>query len=190
MRSQTEAVSEDLVTQLRDRDPAALDQLLHRYGPEIHAVAYMIVRNQADAEEVTSDTLLTAWRKIGTLRDARRLRSWLLTIATRLALRRQKRSREVMPLLPDMIARRPAEGPDSTDRLALSSAIDGLPPRMRAVVTLHYVADLTVDEVSAATGRSRNTVKSQLREALARLRATLADEGFASDRTAEGGVHE
>jgi DNA-directed RNA polymerase specialized sigma24 family protein len=51
-----------------------------------------------------------------------------------------------------------------------------LPPRMRAAVGLHYYADLQVDAVAAVLGRSRNTVKTELREALARLRGQMADE--------------
>jgi len=60
-------------------------------------------------------------------------------------------------------------------RLVLAEALDDLPPRMRAAVVLHYVAGLSVAEVAEATGRSQNTVKTQLREALARLRIAFSD---------------
>lgn len=55
-------------------------------------------------------------------------------------------------------------------------AINGLPPRMRAAIALHAIADLPVAEVARALGTSENTVKSQLREARARLRVTLQVE--------------
>jgi RNA polymerase sigma factor (sigma-70 family) len=65
---------------------------------------------------------------------------------------------------------------DETERAALLVALATLPVRTRAAVVLHYYADVPVDEVAAAMGTSPNTVKTQLRIALERLRAGLADE--------------
>ena len=164
-----------LVEELRQRKVDALDRLLSVHGAEIQAVAFLILRNERDAEETLSDTLLTAWRKIGSLRDPERLRPWLLTTATRLALRRRRRFVPQvisLDLAPDM----PAADRSPVDRLALRDAINALPPRMRAVVALHDVADLPLSEVAAALGRSENTIKSQLREARMRLRRALIDE--------------
>jgi len=168
-------LSEQLVADLRSRRPEALDELLARHGAEVHAVAFMITRNPSDAEEVTADALLTAWRKIGSLREPGRLRPWLLRITTRLALRQQARSRGVLPISPQLLERL-ADPVLSVDRrLLLAEALDALPPHMRAAVVLHHVAGLSVAEVAEATGRSQNTVKTQLREALARLRVAFMD---------------
>jgi RNA polymerase sigma-70 factor (ECF subfamily) len=168
------ALNDRLVAALVARHPDALDELLQDYGAEIQAVAYIVLRDAADAEEVTADTLLTAWRKVGDLREPDKLRPWLLRTATRLALRRRFRARPQsmsLELTPEVADRQLG----MIDRIALSQALDGLPPRMRAVVALHHVAGLTVAETAEAVGRSQNTVKSQLREALARLRRELAD---------------
>lgn len=58
--------------------------------------------------------------------------------------------------------------------MVLLQALAVLPARMRAALVLHYYADLSVDEAAHALGTSRNTVKSQLREGLRRLRRELA----------------
>ena len=172
---ETNLADESLVAGLRERDPRALERLIELHGAEIQAVAYLILRNEHDAEETLADTLLTAWRKASTLRDASRLRPWLLTTATRLALRRRRGFR------PQIVSLDVAGDPSDRDaspveRLALQQAINELPPKMRAVVALHDVADLPLAEVAAALGRSTNTVKSQLREARARLRRAFADD--------------
>jgi RNA polymerase sigma-70 factor (ECF subfamily) len=168
-------LNEQLVADLRSRRLEALDELLARHGAEVHAVAFMITRNRSDAEEVMADALLTAWRKIGSLRDPARLRPWILRITTRLALRRQARSREVVPIAPRLLDGIADPMPAVVRRLVLAEALDDLPPRMRAAVVLHHVAGLSVAEVAEATGRSQNTVKTQLREALARLRVAFSD---------------
>lgn len=172
---ETELADESLVAGLREGDPRALERLLEVHGAEIQAVAYLILRNEHDAEETLADTLLTAWRKGSSLRDATRLRPWLLTTATRLALRRRRGFRPQVVSLE--VAREIGTGERSpVDRLALQQAINDLPPRMRAAIALHDIADLPLADVAAAVGRSENTVKSQLSEARARLRRALATE--------------
>jgi len=173
---ETDLADESLVAGLRERDSRALERVLEIHGSEIQAVAYLILRNEHDAEETLADTLVTAWRKAGTIRDPNGLRAWLLTTAARLALRRRRGFRPQVVSLdvaPDVAAR----DASPVDRVALQAAINALPPRMRAVVALHDVADLPLSEVATAVGRGENTVKSQLREARSRLRRALDDEG-------------
>jgi RNA polymerase sigma-70 factor, ECF subfamily len=178
---ETNLADESLVAGLRERDPRALERLIELHGAEIQAVAYLILRNEGDAEETLADTLLTAWRKASTIRDASRLRPWLLTTASRLALRRRRGFRPQVVRLD--VAGEQSDGDHSpVDRLALEQAINDLPPKMRAVVALHDVADLPLAEVAAALGRSENTVKSQLREARTRLRRAFADAGEVDPR--------
>lgn len=168
-------LTETLVADLQARRPEALDELLYRFGGEIQAVAFLIVRNESDAEEILADTLVTAWQKIGSLRDPQRLRAWLLTTATRLALRRRRRWRPAQLTL-DAADQLAVHDPSPIDRIVLEQAINRLTPRMRAVIALHYVADLPTSEIAAVVGRSENTVKTQLREARAKLRAWLAED--------------
>jgi RNA polymerase sigma-70 factor (ECF subfamily) len=165
-----------LVRDLRARRPGAVDELLAEHGRRIQGVAYLILGSHADAEEVVIDTMVTAWSKIADLRDPSALGAWLLRIATRLALTRRRRVGATLPLtpeLPDHLDH--GSGPSSIDGVLLRDALAALPERMRAAVVLHYYADLTVDGVAAALGRSPNTIKSQLREGLVRLRLELGD---------------
>lgn len=169
------------MTRIRQREVDGLDGLLQRYGRDLQAVAFLILRNEHDAEEVVADTLLTAWRKIETLRDPDRLRPWLLAIAARIALGRRRRLRPRVVSL-DAVATMPGEEPSVAAEIDFRDAINRLPPRMRAAIALHAVADLPVAEVARVLGTSENTVKSQIREARARLRASLQAEPMISER--------
>ena len=62
--------------------PEAFDALLEQYGSEIQTVAYLIVRDRLDAEDILAETLITAWQKGRDLREPAALRTWLLRIAT------------------------------------------------------------------------------------------------------------
>ncbi len=62
------------------------------------------------------------------------------------------------------------------ERIALGDALDRLPPRMRACLSLHHYAGLSVVETAAALGVSPNTVKYHLKTGMERLREALRDE--------------
>jgi RNA polymerase sigma-70 factor (ECF subfamily) len=177
----TENLHTRLAADLRSRRPGVIAELLPVFGREIQGVAYLIVRSHADAEEVAMDTFVTAWQRGGDLRDDRALRAWLLQIATRHALSRMRRVRWTQPLdlTPEVVAHRSSE--PSAERVALAAAVATLPDRMRAAIALHYFAGLRVAEVADALGTSDNTVRTQIREGLARLRieldVPLPDEG-------------
>jgi RNA polymerase sigma factor (sigma-70 family) len=159
------------VEALRRGEPQVLAELLSQYGREIQGVAYLILRNRDDAEDVLMDTLLAALDRGSSLRDPSAMRPWLLKIATNQALGRQRRIGRVkwLQLSPET----PGPAIDATDHVALVQGLATLPIRSRAAVVLHYYADLPVAEVAAVMGTSQNTVKSQLRTGLARLRDVL-----------------
>lgn len=163
------------VDALRSRRAGALGDLLAIYGRELQSVAWLILRDRADAEDVVIETLLTAWDKAGTIRDEKALRAWLLRVATNHALGLRRSSARVVRLqvVPERFESDRTHA--STDRVALLAGLAELPTQMRAAVVLRYYADLPVNEVAAALGKSPNTVKSQLQAALDRLRLALAD---------------
>lgn len=156
----------------------ALEALYVRYADEIQGVAFLILRNRFDAEDVMADTLIAAWKRGSALRDPAALRGWLLRIATNRALSMRRRRRDVRLVEELVVPTADTTGP-LAGRMALLAAIDDLPIEMRAAVVLHYFADLTVDDVARSLGKSPNTIKSQLRVALGRLRAAHDDR---SDR--------
>ena len=105
------------VEALRRGEPQVLAELLSQHGREIQGVAYLILRNRADAEDVLMDTLLTALDRGSSLRDPAAMRQWLLKIATNQALSRQRRFGRVtwLELTPDYA--RSGHGHDRTRRL-------------------------------------------------------------------------
>lgn len=174
-------LNEQLVDDLRARHPEAIERLLDEYGRLLQAVAFHILRSHADAEEVVIDTMVTAWQRIGSLRDTAALRPWLLRVATRHALARRRRADPTVALLDGSL---PAvSGAAHPERIVLAEALDRLSPRMRACLSLHYYAGLSVAETATALGISPNTVKFHLKTGLERLRTALDVEPIAERRT-------
>ena len=172
------------VQALRERRIDTLAGLLEAYGREIQGVAYLILRDQSLAEDIAIETLLTAYERGGSIREESAVRPWLLRVAANKALSARRSARRVVHLavLPD--AFHPGDlASDTSERLAILQAVDRLPIQMRAAVVLRYYADLPVEGVAAALGKSPNTIKAQLKTALERLRLTLAEPAFRAGET-------
>jgi RNA polymerase sigma factor (sigma-70 family) len=88
----------------------------------------------------------------------------------------------------DVLPERVTHGPDLDQREVLRQALGSLAPRQRAVVVLRYYDDLTEKETAAVLGIAVGTVKSQARDALARLRTVLPDLGLDDPVTSSAGA--
>lgn len=164
-----------LADDLRERRPEAVDRLLAEHGAEIQAIAQVILRDRDEAADVLEETVITAWEKASSLRDPAALRPWLLRIATNRALSRRRMTARLVSI--DFAGEIP--GRDTRGRiethLAILEGLGVLAPRERAAIALHYLADLPVEEVARAMGTSPNTVKTQLRAALAKMRREMGE---------------
>ena len=154
--------------------PPAIDELLAEHGSVLLAAARLICRDEHEAQDVVQATFEIALRRGHTLRDRSALRAWLLTIETREAVRSVRRMRDLIPFHPQIhdVA---AGGPGPDDRLALRESLRLLPRGARAAIVLHYLAGYSVRETSDALGVSENTIKTQLKRGIARLREDLGD---------------
>ena len=166
------------VKALRRGRPEVLADLLDRFGRDMQAVAYLVVRDRAAAEDIVADSLLAALNHSRNLRNDDALRPWLLRIATNKALRYRQRAARVVELQVVEGAVAEPRGPTADDSLALWQAVRDLPPRMRAAIGLRYYLDLPVETVAVVLEVSPNTIKTQLKSALVHLRTALADEAM------------
>ncbi|MBA2253860.1 MAG: sigma-70 family RNA polymerase sigma factor [Chloroflexi bacterium] len=152
-----------------------LGERLLVHAPVLLAAARSMTLDEAEAQDLVQTTLEIGLRHADQLRDPRALRPWLLTIEAREAFRLTRRLRRLVRL-DRTVHQLAAAGDPLADRVAVRRALADLPPRTRAAIVLHHMAGLSVAETSKALGTSGNTVKTQLRLGLARLRELLADD--------------
>ncbi len=142
--------------------------------PRLLAAARMITLDEAEAWDVVQITVEIGLRRGSSLRDRRALRGWLLAILHHEASRFRRRFRRLLTIDISEVEL-PTAGPD-IDLLAVREALANLPIRMRTTVVLHHMVGLSVSEVASVMGVSENTVKSQLRVGVLRLREGLSFE--------------
>ncbi|MGA4866045.1 SigE family RNA polymerase sigma factor [Streptomyces lavendulocolor] len=144
---------------------------------------YLMTGDLHEAQDVVQEAFVRAWgRRSRLVRDAGP-EAWLRTVAWRLAVsrwRRRGRAAEAWRRHAGGLAGTvPAPGPGT---VALVAALRRLPDRQRRVAVLHYVCDLSVEQVAAETGISSGTVKTHL----SRARAALAPHLSATEEADDG----
>lgn len=142
------------------------------HGQALLVAGRFLSRNESEAQDLVQRTYELALRNIGSLRDPHRVRAWLLAIEAHEAFRVGRRLRRALSIEAG-VAQIVAPGAANDDLLSLREAVRRLPDRVRAAVVLHYMAGLTVEETAGAMAVSQNTVKTQLRVGLGKLREAL-----------------
>src|SRR5262245_6151998 len=152
-----------------------LRQFVSARGAALSRAAYLLTGDHQAAEDLVQDTYVTLvrrWQKSGTL-DAEAYARRVLYSRFVDGWRR-RRLWELPWASPPDVAGGDEEG-HATDRLTLRDALARLTPRQRAVLVLRFYEDLTESQTAVALGISPNTVKSQARVALQRLRELVPD---------------
>jgi RNA polymerase sigma-70 factor, ECF subfamily len=176
-----------LVTAVRSGDRDAFGLLVDRETAAVYRTCLRILGRPHDAEDVTQESFVAAYRSIGQFRGEGSLRGWLLRIATRQSYRRLAQRRPDAELDAIGEARLADTSADPTRvvvaeerREDVRRAVNELTDPYREVVALRFFGEMSLAEVAEATGRPINTVKTHLRRGLERLRPALVPEG--SDR--------
>jgi len=135
-------------------------------------IAFGVLGNPADAEEVAQEAFLRAYQKFESLREAQKFRAWINRIAFRLALNRQRGMRRRLTRESAWHAAGGSETLDGTrsadDRILLErlrQEIEALPEKLRRVLQLSIVEDMEAADVGAILGIPEGTVRSRLHTA-------------------------
>ena len=177
-----ELTDAQLIKYTLNGDQDAFTELVHRYQNRVHALAWRKTEDFHVAEEITQDTFLRAYRNLGSLKNPQLFAGWLYVIANRLCKTwfskkaQEMQSLETMPTeelelhaFSDYAAKQ-REDIASENRMDLvKRLLQKLPESERIVITLHYLAESSVKEISEFLGVSMNTVKSRLHRARKRL---------------------
>jgi RNA polymerase sigma-70 factor (ECF subfamily) len=169
------------VASARAGDRRSFDELVRRTSADTYTLAVRLVGDEADAHDVVQEAYLRAYRGLAGFRGDARFTTWMYRItancaATHLGRRRRHRHEPLadegyIDLRADAD---PAAHADATSlRDQLAAALDELAPRLRAVVVLRDVYDLTHEEIAAELGISATAAKVRLHRARRRLRTAV-----------------
>ncbi|MEM8983316.1 MAG: sigma-70 family RNA polymerase sigma factor [Pseudomonadota bacterium] len=156
----------------------AYEQLMRRHERLLFGVCYRMLGNRADAEDAAQDVMVKVFNVLGRFEGRSSFKTWLMRVATNTCITqitRNKRRREISEQWLD------ERGADqvteiSTTAYDVGKLLADVKPANREVLTLRYVADLSLQEIADSLEISLSAAKMRLYRATEELQERLGDE--------------
>lgn len=170
----------DLVRRLRGGDEGAFSELYSLYGRLVHSIAVRLVGNHHDAEDVTQQVFVSAWRSRDSLReDAGSLAGWLATITRRrcadLAASRSRTTHTEHAAAAVATLQKPVDPARVVEEVTLAHTLAALGEPRKTIVRMAILDDLRHEDIADALDMPLGTVKSHIRRGLLHLRSRLEE---------------
>lgn len=176
----------ELVERFAQGDSSAFSELVARYRKKVYYVAYQMLGDHLDADEVVQETFVRIYRKRKELAHVTNFTSFLVRVATNYAidlLRKQKGHSQIgdpssLPGEVQMELARQVSTPsklfrDKVLRMEIKRALDTLPPRQKTTAVLHDVEGFSKSEIAKIMECPEATVRSNLHIARKKLKVIL-----------------
>ena len=163
-----------MVDAFRCLEPGGFDRLYQEYGNRIYRFCRRLSGSDADAEDLTQEVFLAAFRGAGKFEGRSSLSTWLYRIAV-YSFRQQGCSRkfDMVPLDETLAAPHSDPAVRSLERITLERALDQLTPNLREAFLLVKAEGLLFREASYVLGIPEGTLKSRVQAAIAQLHRLL-----------------
>ena len=171
-----------LVRHAANGDASAWEPLVQTYQQAVFRLAYLLLGDPDDAEDIAQETFLRAWNHLRRFDPTRPLKPWLLSITANLSRNRRRSAGRYLAALTRAFRDEPA--PASVEEKStqymeandLRKAVQNLNEPDQQVVYLRYFMDLSVAETAEVLQVAEGTVKSRLSRALDRLRGIIQQD--------------
>ena len=165
-----------LVLRAQDGDPDAFDVLIDRHQGRLFRIAYLVLGDRQDSEDVVQETLLTGWKRLHLLQDPDAVRAWLAQICTRRAtdIARRRARRATDAHRPEDLHRHrdpssradPAHASEVNAQMrALAQVLATMDPDLRACWTLREIDGMSYRQVAAALDVTESTARGRIARA-------------------------
>jgi RNA polymerase sigma-70 factor (ECF subfamily) len=173
----------ELLGRIADGGPEALKSLYERVSSRAMAMAFRLLRDRFEAEDVVQETFVEVWKRAGQYEASRGgADAWVVAIARNRAIDRLRaqgssaRTARRAFAESEGVGPVPAEVPGERRRERVIGALSALPAEQRRVIELAYFDGLTQTEIASHTNEPLGTVKTRVRLAMAKLADLLAEE--------------
>ncbi|MFL5789216.1 MAG: RNA polymerase sigma factor [Flavisolibacter sp.] len=176
----TEQADMDIIAQVLKGDNNTYAVLVQRYQNFVFTIVLRYVKSREDAEEVSQDVFIKAYRSLADFKGTSKFSTWLYTIATTTSITFLRKKKLDVHSLDNENVFNAADNIDSgmsanqieqKSRLNMvNEAIKMLNPDDAQIITLFYKAEQNLEEIAQILGKETNTVKVQLHRARARLK--------------------
>lgn len=160
----------------RQGDKEAFVYLINAVQQSLFVIARSIVKNDEDCADAMQETIAKAFSNVHTLKKPAYFKTWIIRILINECNRIIKKKKRVYPVPYDM---RKSSYKGNYEQIEMFEVIDKLDEQLQTIVTLFYLEDLSVKEISKVLEVSEGTVKSRLFRARQQLSELVLGEGEA-----------
>jgi len=177
---------QDLIQKLKTKDVSSFKELFEKYHSMVFNTSCKMLGNREDAEDLTQDVFIKAYKSIHSFRGEAKLSTWLYKITINQCLKQRRRKKIVRWLSLDFLLEEsggissPSSlgNPDSEimrkeSEKIIQSAVDSLPEKQKAAFILHRYEELSYKEVAEVMNISVSAVESSLHRAKENLSIKL-----------------
>jgi RNA polymerase sigma-70 factor, ECF subfamily len=136
--------------------------------------SYALTGSLADAQDITQEAFARAWQRWASVSQCDSPEAWVRKVATNLAASRWRRDRAARAVVRELASEQ-VTSEISPNTVALVAGLRTLPERQRVVLVLHYLADLSVEQIAADLGCPAGSVKAWLSRGRAALAAAMTE---------------
>lgn len=164
-------ITDEIIVKAAGGDLEAFEFIYRATSGFVYNVAFRVVNNRQDAEEVTQEVFLTVYNKLNSFRFQSSLKTWIYRVTANAAINYAKRvSKDHKHMeLDEQITAGPQEANDNISKehneKVVTALLDSLNPDQRACVVLRSIEGLSYQEIADALGININTVRSRLKRA-------------------------
>ncbi len=159
-----EETDKALVRRTLGGEKSAFGELVSRHQTAVFNLAYRMLGNRQDAEDVAQETFLAAYRHLGSYDEHRTFKTWLLSIVHHRCVDFLRRRRRHVPLDERLAAKQDIEAEAVAGERAerVQQLLQRLSPDDRAVITLRYWEGMSYREMAAVLGVTESSVRNRL----------------------------
>jgi RNA polymerase sigma-70 factor (ECF subfamily) len=182
----------DLVVKFIEGDQAAFEELVGRYKKKVYSIAYQMLGNHLDADEVAQETFVRLYNRRHQLKDVNYFSGFLMRIATNYSIDLIRKHQKKIPLADDneIVSLPTASNSDKLDHQPdqamekketfskVRKAMEQLPPKQRITVILHDIEDFSKSEIAEIMDCPQATVRSNLHIARLKLKKILGSDSI------------
>jgi RNA polymerase sigma-70 factor (ECF subfamily) len=159
-----EANDPELIRRFQEGNDQAFGTLMARHERRVYNLAYRMLGNAEDARDATQDAFLSCFRHLSAFRGDSAFSTWLHRIAVNACYDALRRRRDTASL--DDRPVEPASLPDHSDQtgtaIDIQRALSSVPPDFRAVLVMHEIQDMPLEDIASILAVPVGTVKSRL----------------------------
>ena len=163
-----------------------IERYIQEYGKSVYSFCMYITKNKYDAEDIYQQTFLIAFQK-NEIDSEKNPKSYLITIAANVwnnVIRKKtwrKEKADIVPIIEEELNNIPDSNKSPEERVVQSEEetqirklVVSLPDKLRAVILMYYMEDMSINEIAAALGIPAGTVKSRMNKAKKMLKEKMS----------------